>query len=499
MTQSSSFVINKGLAHNVNGIRKALGNSEDLIVKEMQLPGECPGALVYIDGMVNLKLLSDSVIEPIQDMKKSAFFPTESDGMHLLHFIKNDVLFAGKITISNQSDELLTNLLTGDILLFADGYAEALHIGAAAPEDRSVTEPLTQTVVRGPMEAFTETLHTNTALIRRKIKDSHLWLETRSIGKVTKTTVAIMYLSNVANEKLVEEVRQRLDKIDIDGVLEGGYIEEFIQDKAYTPFPTVFNSERPDVIAAGLLEGRIAVLVDGTPFVLLVPALIVQFFQSPEDYTQRFDISTLIRLMRYLSFFITMLAPSLYIAITTFHQEILPTSLLISLASQREGVPFPAFIEALLMEVTYEILREAGVRMPRTVGQAVSIVGTLVIGQAAVEAGIISAAMVIVVSITAISSYVIPANNLSITVRMIRFAMMGLGASFGLYGILIGVIGVIIHLSTLRSFGIPYTSSVGPFERDDQKDTLFRFPWPRMLTRPKLLNQKNLVRQDSET
>jgi spore germination protein KA len=290
-------------------------------------------------------------------------------------------------------------------------------------------------------------------------------------------------------------VRRRLDRIQIDGILESGYIEEFIQDRTYTPFPTVYNSERPDVIAAGLLEGKVAILVDGTPFVLMVPALFIHFFQSPEDYAQRFDISTLIRLLRYVSFFITLFAPSLYIAVTTFHQEMLPTNLLINLAAQREGVPFPAFIEALLMEITYEILREAGIRMPRTVGQAVSIVGTLVIGQAAVQAGIISAVMVIIVSITAISSYVMPSGSMSISVRMLRFPFMGLAASLGIFGIFAGVFGLLFHLCKLRSFGVPYMTPLAPFITQDQKDTLFRYPWPRMKTRPTLIGDKNKIRQ----
>ncbi|MNI28282.1 Spore germination protein A1 [compost metagenome] len=304
-----------------------------------------------------------------------------------------------------------------------------------------------------------------------------------------------MYIQNIASDTIVNEVRLRLDQIDIDSILESGYIEEFIQDRTLTAFATVFNSERPDAIAAGLLEGRVAILVDGTPFVLLVPALFVHFFQSSEDYYQRSDIATLLRLLRYISFFIAMFAPSFYIAISTFHQEMLPTNLLINLAAQREGIPFPAFIEALLMEITYEILREAGVRMPRTVGQAVSIVGTLVIGQSAVQAGIISAVMVIIVSITAISSYVIPASSMSITVRMLRFVFMVLAASFGVYGIMIGVIGLILHLCKLHSFSFPYMSAFAPLNIKDQKDTLFRFPWPKMLTRPNFINIKNKYRQ----
>jgi spore germination protein KA len=261
-------------------------------------------------------------------------------------------------------------------------------------------------------------------------------------------------------------------------VLESNSIEEMIQDKRYSPFPTVYNSERPDVIASALLEGRVAILVEGSPFVLVVPALFVHFFQSSEDYTQRGDFASLVRLLRYFCFIVALLTPSVYIAITTYHQEMIPPNLLLSLIGQREGIPFPAFIEALIMEVTFEILREAGIRLPKSIGQSVSIVGTLVIGQAAVDAGLISAAMVIVVSITAISNFALPAFNVGISARLLRFVFMVSSAMFGLYGIIILLIMLGLHLCQLESMGIPYMTSLAPFRAKDQKDTLLRLMRP---------------------
>jgi len=392
---------------------------------------------------------------------------------------------------------LFTHLLSGDTIILIDGYAQGFAASSRGWEDRGVTEPNSQTVVRGPKDSFSETLRTNTALLRRKIKDTNLWIETKPIGRKTKTDVAIAYINGIANDKIVEEVRKRLNRIDIDGILGGGYIEELIQDETYTPFPTVYNTERPDAIAAGLLEGRIAILVDGTPFVLLVPALFVHFLQSPEDYHQRFDISTLIRILRYVSFFIALLTPSIYIAVTTFHHEMIPTLLLLSIAAQREGVPFPAVVEALIMEITFEILREAGVRMPRPVGAAISIVGALVLGEAAVQAGVVSPIMVIVVSITAISSFVFPAYNMAIAVRILRFIFMMLGATFGLYGIVLGLIAMVLHLCSLRSFGISYMTPMAPFNWNDQKDAIFRFPQWSMFYRPRLISQKDMIRQQN--
>lgn len=488
-------LLDTDLDNNIQHVLEELGGSQDLIVREMVLINEWRAALLYMDGLADISIIHSAVLDSLMSLNQM-----ESEYNQVLHdnplnYLKEKALTVGDISSINEFGTFFTNLLSGDAILLLDGYADGLRIGVIGREERSISEPTSQPVIRGPMDAFTENLRTNISLIRRRIKVPHLWLDVREIGKVTKTSVAIMYLNNVADEKIILEVRRRLDKIDIDGILESGYIEEFVQDKTLTPFPTVYNSERPDAIAAGLLEGRVAILVDGTPFVLLVPALFVHFMQATEDYYQRADISTLIRIIRYMSFLIVLLAPSMYIAITTYHQEMLPTSLLLNLAQQREGVPFPAFIEALFMEIVYEILREAGVRMPRTAGQAVSIVGTLVIGQSAVEAGIISAVMVIIVSITAISSYVIPSNMMSISVRMIRFVLMGLAASFGLYGILCGIIIFVLHLTHLRSFGVPYMSPFAPFVLKDQKDTLFRVPWPRMLRRPSLFDQKDSIRQ----
>lgn len=259
----------------------------------------------------------------------------------------------------------------------------------------------------------------------------------------------------------------------------------------------MYNSERPDAVAAGLLEGRIANLVDGTPIVLLVPALFAQFFHATEDYYNRWDFG-FIRIIRLITLIVSLTAPSLYIAITTFHQEMLPTTLLISFANQREGVPFPAFIEALILELTFEILREAGTRMPRVMGSAISIVGALVICQAAVQAGLVTAAMVIVLSLTAISNFVFPSVAMSMPIRILRFVLMTSAAAYGIYGIIICIVAISLHLCSLRSFGVPYMSPLAPFNLAAQTDTLFRFPIWALHTRPPLFSQKNTVREQNQ-
>lgn len=484
----------KSLDKNILEIMNSLGNSSDLVIREISIgtKGEIRACIAYTDGLVDVKVIQESILESflfkLRNTSPAIDYEKRDDS--LLKFIKEYALTIGEVKEIRDFPSLFTPLLSGETIILIDGYSMAFSASTKGPEHRAISEPSVQTTIRGPKEGFTELLRINTSLIRRKIKDPNLWLETKQIGKVTKTDVSIMYIKGLAKEDVIQEVRSRLNKIDIDSILESGYIEEMIQDNTFTPFPTVYNSERPDAVAAGLLEGRVAIIVDGTPFVLLVPALFVQFFQSPEDYFHRSDFG-LLRMLRYLGFFITLLGPALYIAITTFHQEMIPPTLLVSLAAQREGIPFPAFVEALLMETVFEILREAGVRMPRAVGQAISIVGALILGTVATEAGLISPAMLIVVASTGISSFIFPSFNVSISIRILRFGMMALGASFGLYGIYIGLTWMVLHLCSLRSFGVPYMTPFAPFNLEDHKDSMLRLPWWLMVSRPRLLSQKD--------
>ncbi|WP_391209401.1 spore germination protein [Psychrobacillus sp. L4] len=490
--------LNSNLQENIQKIKETLGKSEDIIIREIRIgkDGSLKAAVVYTDGLSDAASLQNFILETLMlDIKGTSLENDLTPNPNIINTLKDFAMTVGEIKDLNNFDDLFSHLLSGDAILMLDGYTNGLIIGNKHWAERGVTEATAQSVVRGPREGFTENLRINTALVRRIIKDPNLWMESKVVGKRSKTNIAIMYIKGVADEGVVKELNSRLDKINIDGILESAYIEELIQDSQYSPFPTMYNSERPDVVSAALLQGRVAILVDGTPFVLMVPALFVQFFQSTEDYYQRAIMATLIRLLRYFSFLISLLFPAFYIAIITFHQETIPPSLLMSLAAQREKVPFPAFIEVMIMEIAFEILREAGLRMPRVVGAAMSIVGGFVIGTAAVEAGIISAAMVIVVSLTAISSFVAPLYDIAIAGRMLRFVFIALAAMFGFYGMTIGFIALILHLCSLRSFGVPFMSPLAPFNLSDQKDTIIRLPVWKMKTRPQGIS-KNKVREN---
>ncbi|MGE7693783.1 spore germination protein [Lysinibacillus sp. NPDC094177] len=495
---SSAIELKTNLQENLQRIKDSLGKSSDIIIREIRIGKDetIKAGIIYTDGLTDTASLQNFILETLMlDIEGTELQKKLSPEQNLISVLKDFAMTVGEIKELTNFEELLTGLLSGDTIILIDGYVQGLIISNRHWVERGVTEAAAQVIVRGPREGFSENLRVNTALVRRRLKDPNLWMESKVIGKRTKTNVAMMYIKGIANDKIVKEVRLRLDKIDIDSILESGNIEELIKDEPYSPFPTILNTERSDVVAAELLEGKIAIFVDGTPFVLIVPAIFIQFFQSSEDYYQSADIASLIRLLRFFAFAISMLAPAIFIAVTTFNHVMLPPGLLISLAAQREGAPFPAFVEAIIMEVTFEILREAGLRMPRSIGSAMSIVGAFVIGTAAVEAGIISAAMVIVVSITAISSFVSPTYNLAISGRILRFGFMAIAASFGLLGITIGLIALLLHLCSLRSFGVPYMSSLGPFNLSDQKDAFIRLPIWRFFTRPHLISQQNIFRQ----
>ncbi|WP_199426235.1 spore germination protein [Thermaerobacillus caldiproteolyticus] len=478
---------------NIDIVQRTTGNSSDIVIRRFTIGEENPihAAIVFTDGLVDEKIIYDFLLESLMTVNiPSSFSPKD-----LFLFIEQKLAAVGGVKHVQQWFDVFSSLLSGQTIIFIDGIPTALSASTKGGEYRSIEEPSTQLAIRGPREGFTESLRTNTAMIRRRIKNPNLWLETMKIGEVTQTDVGIMYIKGIANDEIVEEVKKRLRSIHIDSVFESGYIEQLIEDQTFTLFPTTYHTERPDVVAANLVEGRVAVIVDGTPFVLLAPAVFIQFFQAVEDYYARFDIATALRFLRVLIFFISLVAPAVYISATTFHQEMIPTPLVIAIAAQREAVPFPAFVEALIMEVTFEILREAGVRLPRAVGQAVSIVGALVIGQSAVEAGIVSSAMVIIVSITAIASFATPSFAIAISARLIRFLLMFLAAMFGFYGVIIGLLLMTIHLCSLRSFGVPYMSPLAPFIPANAGDTIFRVPTWAFKERPRLINQANIIRQ----
>ncbi|QTL99242.1 spore germination protein [Iocasia frigidifontis] len=490
----SVLSISKNLNKNISKIKDDFGHSSDLVINYFKLDKnkDLICANIYIDSLVDRSTINNLSSELTKLKYEYCNSKPEISFDVLMNY------FSG-LTDSIDSydyDTLYENILAGNTVFLIDCYDKFFTVLTKNDEARSVTEPTSQTVIRGPKDGFTEKINKNIQLIRERIRNKNLKIENLSIGSITKTRVSIMYINKIARDEIVQEIRNRLDQIEIDGILESGYIEELIKDNRYTIFPTFINSEKPDSIVGALLEGKVAILINGTPFVLTAPALMIDFLHSSEDFYHNYIVSSMLRFFRFIAFFLTLLVPSLYIAITSFHQEIIPTSLLISIAAQREGVPFPALVEALLMELTFEIIREAGIRMPRAIGPAISIVGALVLGEAAVNAGIISSVMVIVVSITAISSFAIPYYEMANAARVIRFILMFLAGLLGLYGIFMGLIVLVLHLCNIKSITVPYLTPIAPKIKGGYKDTILRFPVWAMKYRPKGISGTDTARVD---
>lgn len=488
----AEVLISADLSVNRERIGSAFGNSPDLVTRDLWTGarGRISALVIHIDGLVDKRLLAEAVVERITGLQLEWTDPAQA-----YEDLKTRLLASSGVEEVDTLGEFIGGIARGDAGVLVDGVAKGLVCALRGWEQRSVEEPTTESTVRGSKEGFVEALRTNTSLLRRRIMSPQLWIEEVTIGRITRTRVAIAYIAGVVNEDIVEEVRNRLKRIDVDAIHESGNIEEFIEDAPLSPFPTIARTERPDRVAGALTDGRVAILTDGTPFVLIVPATFTMFLTSSEDYYERYFAGSAIRLLRIAAFFISLTLPALYVAVTTFHQEMLPTPLVLGIAAQREGIPFPAVVEALLMEFVFETLREAGIRLPRVVGQAVSIIGALVVGDAAIRAGLASPAMVMVVAFTGIASFATPVFSLAVAARLLRFVMTVLGGALGLFGVAMGMFALLTHLTCLRSFGVPYLEPLAPLVLSDLKDALVRVPWWAMGRRPEFTGKKAPMRQ----
>lgn len=484
--QAKQMPLKKDIEENIDEIRQILGESQDIVIRRMQMKST-KVAFVYLEGMADYAIINDFILKPIVLESREAepnkdFHPKELYERMMYHSTP-----AGEVSEAKDFDQLIFLVLTGVGAVLIDGVNKAIMVSVKGWPQRAISEPNIEGVIRGPREGFTETLRSNTALIRRRIRDPNLRIITTQIGRRSKTDVAIAYIKGLASPELVDEVKKRLETIDIDVVMESAYIEQLIEDNWWSPFPTIQETERPDKVVASLAEGRVAIIVDNTPFVLLVPANINMFMVSPEDAYVRWIGGSFVRLLRFGANFIAILLPGLYIALTSFHPEMLPTALALSIAATREAVPFPAWAEAFIMELSLELLREAGIRLPGPISQTIGIVGALVVGTAAVQASLVSPVMVIVVAFTAIAAFSTPTVSFGIAIRETRFLFMILATFLGLYGIMLCLLLLLGHFACLKSFGLGYLEPFAPLTPRDLKDVMIRFPLPAMHSRPSIL------------
>ena len=485
--------LNKSLNDNILLFKNIFKNDETLIIREFENKrlknAQC--CIIYLDGMVSTEIVNENIIQPVlcSDLSENI------ESVNLLEELKKKVIISNNVTLETDVNKTVSSVINGDTLFLLEGYDNGLVISSKGGLFRPITEPKSSRVVRGPREGFTESIMINISLVRRKIKDPDLKFKFKVIGERTHTKTCICYIEGLALEGILNELEQRLDKIEIDGVIDSGYIQELIKDAPYSPFETVGSSERPDVIAAKLLEGRIALFVDGSPFVLTVPYLVVENFQANEDYYNNYIFSTMNRLIRGFTAVTSITIPAIFLSLATYHQEMLPTPLRLSISASEQGVPVPTVVSLFIMLFIFDMLREAGTRMPSSIGQAVNIVGTLVLGQAAVEARLVSAPVIIVTALTGIMT-LINMNFISATIIFRTFLLIG--ASFlGIYGFLMCFIILYLHLMSIRSFGVPYMMNVTRAINHDGQDAWIRAPWWSMTLRPKIIAAKDLVRQSS--
>ena len=470
---------------NLRYVGEALADCGDVVKRRLIVPASpapLDACVVFIDMLADARGVAVHIISGVGAAEKPA---RQSDSA-------TDILTAAGVSAADfreesELDALLTAVLSGDTVMFLDKKDAAVVFATRGFPSRGVPKADLEAAVQGSQEAFSEVLRTNTTLLRRRIRDTRLKVKQTNIGRRSATDVALVYLSDVARPAVVEEAENRLANIDIDAVQDIGYLEQLIEDDWLSPFPQTQITERPDKAAAAILEGRVAIVADNSPFALLLPATLNAAMQASEDYYQRFHITALVRPLRFAAALLAAALPGLYLALAVFHPSMLPMMLMFKMAGARAMVPFPAVVEILMMELAFELLREAGVRLPGPVGGAVGIVGGLIVGQAAVEAGLVSPAVVIVVAVTGIAGFAAPDYRMASALRLVKYGIIALSALFGLFGFWLAALAVLVHLASLKSFGVPY---LHPFTAGglngyaDAKDSLLRLPLFGMRTRP---------------
>ncbi len=493
---SEEIILPEDLTAKVKLLKPYLTKNQDIVSRSFVIEGaeNLNAVVIYLEGIIDTAILNRDVLNPL--LLYSNREQIENEGpKHLIDRISQTSLNIGQIKKLNTFSDLIQNIFDGLTILIFDGFSEVLALDIRGGEIRGITEPDTEKTLRGPREGFVESLIVNIALIRRKLRDPNLTVEKTIIGKRTRTDVAIIYIQDIASSDIVSNIKEKLSNIDIDGVLDTGYIEQLIEDNPFSFFPQFKSTERPDKTIAHLLEGKVLLMANGIPSALIVPSLFVQFLQAPEDYYERTFIGSFTRMLRYLAFFLAISLPAIYVALLSYQQQLIPFDLIVSLAESRKEVPFPVAVEALVLEIIIQLVMETGLRLPTSFGQTVGVVGGIILGQAAISARLASPAIVIITAVTTICTFAMSTPGMALSTRVLRLPMLLLASSFGIFGVTFGWLIILGHLSSLESLGIPYFSPFAPFRFADLKDSFYRtFLW-KMKKRPVSIPSTNKKRQ----
>jgi hypothetical protein len=489
-SKNTKLTPSKDLQRNKKYIQTVFDKCADVTYREVNILSDSRynAICIYVANMIPSAIIEDSLT------KLTTAPPNYEHILNIKEYCKS-TMGIDETDVVDDMNKIIEAISEGEFVILINGIDRGFIVDLKLPPSRAIEQPVTENVIRGPREGFTENHSSNIVLIRKKIKSPNLKVEVFKIGKQTNTNVSVLYMATIANKQIVDEVKNRLNKIDIDSVSDANYIEEYIEDSPFSIFPTMFRTEKPDVACGKLLEGRVVIIIDSVPVVLSAPTLFIEFFMSADDYYVRFYVATLSRLIRLIAFIVSVTLPSAYVSLVTFHNELLPTDLAISIIRGRAIIPFTPMFEALFMLATYLILQEADIRIPKTMGQAVSVVGGLVLGQAAISSGIVSGHMIIVVAFSAVAALALPVPELQFPTAYVRFGLLILGGFAGMVGLTCGIIFIIMHLLSLRSFGVPYFAPFGPLRPRELVDTFVRMPLWIMKKRPKTITWKDTIRR----
>ncbi|GCD11980.1 spore germination protein [Clostridium tagluense] len=475
----------------INTIVNILGPSSPIKVKRISIGKNPPiqGAIVYIDGLVDKNIINRDILNPLMIETRSPIeLNSETPSFLCSTYITADCSF-----IKANTMEVSKNIKNGNTLLLIENIEDYIVIDTAGGSMRAVSDPMNETSLRGSRDGFVENLDVNISLLRRYIKDSNLSIEKLVVGRRTQTDLALVYIKDLVNIQALDDLRERINIIDVDFITGMGALQEFIDENAYSIFPMCMSTERPDRVTPSIMEGRIAVILNGAPFVLTIPSVFVEFFHTVEDYNEKTISANIIRLLRFLSVLLVITLPSIYLTLIKYNGELIPVEFVVPVVQSRIGISLSPFMEILILEILMEILREGGLRLPSKIAQTLSIVGGIIIGNAAVQSNMVSPTTLLVIGITIIASFAVPTVDMSISIRMLRFPMLFLANAMGIMGVATGYTLLILHLSSLENFGVPYMA----FNKDDLKDTFIRSALWKMNTRPSIISEQNIKRQTS--
>ena len=490
--------ISQDLKENEDYIRARCENCADILIRPMRLGEErkIDCLMVYIEVAVANMMLDDSVLG------KMINHFWESSPEQIGDFVRNNSLGIADVKKLNDMEEAFAALLAGNAVFFMDGYDKAMKISSKGYPNLGVSEAETEKVLRGSREGFSDSVKTNSALVRKRLRDTRMKVEETSVGVRSKTVVQLLYMEDLVQQSLLEEMKNRLEEFEIDGILDSGMLEQLTEETWYSPFPQYQTTERPDRAAQEILNGKIVLICDNTPYALILPSSFNGFMESSEDWYHHFETASFLRVLRYAALAAATLLPGLYLAVIRFHTQVLPTNLILSFAEAREGVPFSSVTELVFLELSFELIREAGVRVPGSLGNAIGIVGGLIIGQASVSANLVSPIVVMIVALTALGGMVIPNEEFASAFRLLKYMFLFLGGYLGIFGIVLGIYLTAAHLAGLLSFGMPYLL---PFVKKepvkDVGDGILRLPFRRRRVRPVYAKREEslrLKRRDEE-